>query len=175
MSTIAENLQSLQNDKTAISDAIVAKGGTIAEGDGFNDFASAIETIPTYLSGSIISTETLTTLTISNLLAEPKSVMLWSPTSSVPTDDNIYNVMDLIYAKDGFVVGSAKILATMCAKTTLNVSALRSTNLVVIESSNNTNHIFTYNDGSFTIDIATVSSGKPKFESNKEIMWFVMY
>lgn len=46
MSTIAENLQTLQNDKLAIASAISNKGGTVPSGSGFNDFASLIESIP---------------------------------------------------------------------------------------------------------------------------------
>lgn len=46
MSTIAENLQMLQNDKLAIAGAISNKGCTVPSGSGFNDFASLIETIP---------------------------------------------------------------------------------------------------------------------------------
>jgi hypothetical protein len=43
--TIAENLTRLQNAKTAIGNAIAAKGGTVAAGDGLEDFASDIGTI----------------------------------------------------------------------------------------------------------------------------------
>ena len=46
MSTIAENLKMLQNDKLAIASAISNKGGTVPSGSGFNDFASLIELIP---------------------------------------------------------------------------------------------------------------------------------
>ena len=44
--TIAENLTRLQNAKTAIGNAIIAKGGTVTSGDGLEDFASDIGTIP---------------------------------------------------------------------------------------------------------------------------------
>ena len=44
--TIAENLTRLQNAKTAIGNAITAKGGTVSSGDGLEDFASDIATIP---------------------------------------------------------------------------------------------------------------------------------
>ena len=46
MSTIAENLKMLQNDKLAIASAISNKGCTVPSGSGFNDFASLIESIP---------------------------------------------------------------------------------------------------------------------------------
>ena len=45
--TIAQNLQRLQDAKTAISNAITTKGGTVAVGDGLEEFAGAIGTIPT--------------------------------------------------------------------------------------------------------------------------------
>ena len=44
--TIAENLQRLQTAKTAIGNAITAKGGTVSQGDGLEEFASDIATIP---------------------------------------------------------------------------------------------------------------------------------
>ena len=44
--TIAENLTRLQNATTAIGNAITAKGGTVSSGDGLEEFASDIATIP---------------------------------------------------------------------------------------------------------------------------------
>lgn len=44
--TIAENLTRLQNAKTAIGNAITAKGGTVASGDGLEEYAADIATIP---------------------------------------------------------------------------------------------------------------------------------
>lgn len=45
--TIADTLQRLRDAKTAIGDAITAKGGTVAAGDGLEEFPTAIGTIPT--------------------------------------------------------------------------------------------------------------------------------
>lgn len=45
--TIAENLTRLQNAKTAIAGAITTAGGTVNSGDGLEDFATDIATIPT--------------------------------------------------------------------------------------------------------------------------------
>ena len=47
MSTISQNLQRLQTAKTDIATAITTMGGTVSSGDGFEDFASDISTIPT--------------------------------------------------------------------------------------------------------------------------------
>ena len=44
---IATQLQQLSTDRQNISAAITAKGGTVAAGDGFDNFASDIATIPT--------------------------------------------------------------------------------------------------------------------------------
>lgn len=61
--TIAQNLIRLQNAKYAIANAITAKGGAVTTGDGFEDFASDIATIPSgqpsYVSSGLqfISTE----------------------------------------------------------------------------------------------------------------------
>lgn len=43
--TIAENLTRLQNAKTDIGSAIIAKGGSVAAGDGLEEFAADIGTI----------------------------------------------------------------------------------------------------------------------------------
>ena len=45
--TIAENLTRLTAARTDIADAIIAKGGTITAGDGFEEFPADIATIPT--------------------------------------------------------------------------------------------------------------------------------
>ena len=45
--SIATQISALQADKTAIANAITAKGGTVGAGDGFDDFAADIATIPT--------------------------------------------------------------------------------------------------------------------------------
>ena len=51
--TITENLQRLQTAKTAIGNAITAKGGTVGANDGLEDFATDIATIPSgELSGN---------------------------------------------------------------------------------------------------------------------------
>lgn len=44
--SIASEISALTADKTAIASAIAAKGGTVASGDGFDDFATAIASIP---------------------------------------------------------------------------------------------------------------------------------
>lgn len=44
--TIAQNLARLQAAKTAIGAAITAKGGTVASGDGLEEFPDDIRTIP---------------------------------------------------------------------------------------------------------------------------------
>ena len=44
--TVAENLTRLVNAKTAIGNAITAKGGTVGANDGLEEFAADIETIP---------------------------------------------------------------------------------------------------------------------------------
>lgn len=43
--TIADNLQRLVNAKDAIATAITNQGGTVSQGDGLEDFATAIGTI----------------------------------------------------------------------------------------------------------------------------------
>ena len=45
--SIATQISALQTDKTNIASAITTKGGTVSSGDGFDNFASDILTIPT--------------------------------------------------------------------------------------------------------------------------------
>lgn len=59
--TISENLQRLTAAKTAISTAITNKGGTVTQGDGLEEFASDIATIP---SGVDTSNDTVTATTL---------------------------------------------------------------------------------------------------------------
>lgn len=48
--TIAENLQRLQTATANIATAITTKGGTVSQGDGLEEFAADIATIPDYKS-----------------------------------------------------------------------------------------------------------------------------
>ena len=48
--TIAENLQRLQTATANIATAITTKGGTVSQGDGLEEFAADIGTIPDYKS-----------------------------------------------------------------------------------------------------------------------------
>lgn len=49
--TLEENVNRVKAAKTAIANAITAKGGTVSSGDGLEDFASDIATIPSGGSG----------------------------------------------------------------------------------------------------------------------------
>lgn len=53
--TIAENLQRLIDTKTAIASAITAKGGTVAQGDGFEEFPADIASIVSSTTNSGIA------------------------------------------------------------------------------------------------------------------------
>jgi hypothetical protein len=57
--TIAENLTRLQNAKTAIGNAITAKGGTVAASDGLEEFAADIATIVTVTGGHEVTVTTI--------------------------------------------------------------------------------------------------------------------
>lgn len=59
--TIAENLQRLIDAKTAIGNAITAKGGTVGQNDGLEEFAAAINGIST---GVDTSNDTVTAATL---------------------------------------------------------------------------------------------------------------
>ena len=68
MSTISQNLTRLQNAKTSVANAITAKGGTVSSGDGFEDFANDINSIPTGSSNvpyvEFIGTQSFTLSTV---------------------------------------------------------------------------------------------------------------
>lgn len=61
MATIEENLTKLVNAKTAIANAITAKGGTVSQGDGFEDFATDIESIGNVCDKLITDNQSVTT------------------------------------------------------------------------------------------------------------------
>ena len=52
--TLADNLQRLRNTVPAIGNAIIAKGGTVNEGDGLEEFAADINTIPITTTGHTV-------------------------------------------------------------------------------------------------------------------------
>ena len=52
MPTLEENVNRVKAAKTAIANAITAKGGTVSSGDGLEDFASDIASIPSGGGGS---------------------------------------------------------------------------------------------------------------------------
>lgn len=62
--TIAQNLQRLQDAKTAISNAITAKGGTVNIDDGFEEFATDINTIPITTTGHTVKITSIPNATV---------------------------------------------------------------------------------------------------------------
>lgn len=62
--TIAQNLQRLQDAKTAISNAITTKGGTVNAGDGFEEFAADINTIPITTTGHTVKITSIPNATV---------------------------------------------------------------------------------------------------------------
>lgn len=68
--TIADEIQALSADRTAIQNAISSKGGTVTLEDGFDDFAAAIGTIP---SGGTLQDKTGITPTTSSQTIVPDS------------------------------------------------------------------------------------------------------
>lgn len=89
--SIATQISALQADKTAIANAITAKGGTVNSGDGFDDFATDIGTIPTGSTPTISSltvTPSTTTQTFNSSSVDGyKPVTVNAVTSSI--DSNI--------------------------------------------------------------------------------------
>jgi hypothetical protein len=55
--TIAENLERLKSSRTNIGTTIVNMGGTVASGDGFEEFSYDISTIPSGGGGEAIPCE----------------------------------------------------------------------------------------------------------------------
>ena len=102
--TLADNLDRLKSSRTAIGNAIVAKGGTVNSGDGFEDFPNDINTIPSGGS-SILIPKTIT----ENGIYDPSddsadgysSVVVDVPSSPTQDPKTVF-----FYDYDGTVVAS---------------------------------------------------------------------
>lgn len=78
MATIEQNLTKLVNAKTSIANAITAKGGTVAQGDGFEEFPADIGTIPAGGGGAPTSWNCVNP----NFTIDSKSASrIWTPKS----------------------------------------------------------------------------------------------
>ena len=62
--TIADNLHRLKTSRTAIGNAITAKGGTVNAGDGFEEFAADINTIPITTTGHTVKITSIPNATV---------------------------------------------------------------------------------------------------------------
>lgn len=94
--SIATQISALQQDKTDIATAITNKGGTVSSGDGFDDFAADIATIPSG-GGDLLYVEPLPLQTISQndkvfmQPSEPEPVQVYSTSvTASTTDGNTY-------------------------------------------------------------------------------------
>lgn len=103
--TIAENLQRLVDARADIASAITAKGGTVAAGDGFEDFPAEILGIPaggediqfSHEIGYTCSSSSTTSNAV-NVYSPSSCTIVGATTSSVPsitipiitTDSNVF-------------------------------------------------------------------------------------
>ena len=99
--TIADNLQRLIDAKDDIADAITAKGGTVASGDGFEAFSADIATIPSGGGGEIPKQKsTEPALSSREFYGSTWSAKSWSGLTSF-TGSNIWTNGDNIYYSNG--------------------------------------------------------------------------
>lgn len=103
--SIAEQILALTNDKTAIKNAILNKGGSISNEDGFDDFAFAVGTIPSG-SGSELQSHVITFKLIDDSIVNidvdyDDQLISTMITSYIPETYNNKNV--LVGALDGNV------------------------------------------------------------------------
>ncbi len=100
--TLADNLQRLTASRTAIGNAIVAKGGTVNAGDGFEDFPTDISSIPTGGSSTLIPktiTENGTYNPSSDNADGYSSVVANVPNTYVAGDEVKLLIMELLLLK----------------------------------------------------------------------------
>lgn len=93
--TIADNLQRLVDAKNDIADAIVAKGGTVNEGDGLEEFSADIATIPSggdshFASNLVVVTEPGAVVTATRVSYVLK---VYAPTNSTLNITDGYTVL----------------------------------------------------------------------------------
>ena len=124
--TIADNLQRLVNAKSAIASAITTRGGTVASGDGLEDFASDIAAIPnTYTTqdeGKVVSSGALVAQSSSSTSSNGTvdTTLINSLAISVPT----YSAAD-----NGKVVQNGELVAQSTHKPiTANATGIDTTN-----------------------------------------------
>lgn len=84
--TIATQIAALQQDKSDIATAITNKGGTVNSGDGFDDFATDIATIPT---GGTIDSLTITPTTSQQTISASGGTDGYSPITVNAVDNTI--------------------------------------------------------------------------------------
>ena len=130
--SIADKISRLSAAKTAIANAITGKGGTVGSGDGFEDFATDIGTIPT--GGNIQTGKTYTVSASGSQTISPASgydgmdeVALSVPSGNLgePSIDNSTGVITAQVTGSGWLANNTsktKQLSTLSA-TTYNVSS----------------------------------------------------
>lgn len=163
MATIAEQLTSLANTKTAIKDAIVAKGVSVADTDTFASYADKIGQIETGGGGEVVN-KTKFGMTIDELLGDvdadgvytlpttPLSINL-SGVKSVPANSFYYAfpgkyVAELIANDVVFVGASGFMDALFSAKGNIKI---RFDSLEEVTSDNAFSNMCNY--GSTTLDV----------------------
>ena len=124
--TIAENLTRLQNAKTAIGNAITAKGGTVASGDGLENFPSDIATI----TNQYTSSDEGKVVSSGSLVAQTSTTATVNGTMDTTTNNEVVvNVPNTYSAGDeGKVVDNGQLVAQTAATYTDNGTYNTTTN-----------------------------------------------
>ena len=108
------------------------------------------------MSGTITFTNTTKVMTITGLPSKPKELNMVSTVATFPTDDNQYFIRGLDYYAEGFTLGtsSSKIVSSLWLIVNENVSATGAANGSISERIASKNNVFTFENGTFTIDLS---------------------
>lgn len=112
MATIAEQLTSLANTKTAIKDAIVAKGVSVADTDTFASYADKIGQIETGGGGEVVN-KTKLGLTIDEFLGDVDADGVYTPPTT-PLSINLSGVKS-VSANSFYYAFSGEYVAELIA------------------------------------------------------------
>lgn len=162
---ISDQITALQNDKTAIATAITNKGGTVNQGDGFDDFAIDINTIPTGVtpSGNIALTATTAIQTGINISSYATASVAPTPTEDIITNPTIYG--HIVQPSSGKYLSSVTVNAmptgvlgeVYATKTISNHIATISPNIGI--GSPGYNNMYAKSGDSITVTASELTSG----------------
>ena len=179
--SIADKLQTIAENEQRVYDAGYEKGydkgmefgNDLGQQMGYQaglkeGYNSAVKT------GTITITEVAQTISISGLPNAPKELHILSFNADAPPNDEQYYIGCLNYLKDGFSYGGiARILGALWLRTSLNATSNGAANGSIAERVANNNNVFTFENGTFTIDVSY--QAKYYFAENTSYKWTAIF